>query len=66
MKPFEDSTRAHAAELDSADPLARFRGQFVIADPDLIYLDGNSLGRLTHGVAGANPAGGANTNGATA
>ena len=33
-----------------ADPLARFRGQFVITDPDLIYLDGNSLGRLTHGV----------------
>jgi len=33
-------------ELDAADELASFRAQFVIEDPDLIYLDGNSLGRL--------------------
>lgn len=33
-------------ELDRRDPLARFRDEFVIDDPDLIYLDGNSLGRL--------------------
>ena len=32
--------------LDVQDPLASFRVRFVIADPDLIYLDGNSLGRL--------------------
>ncbi|GAA3393566.1 kynureninase [Cryptosporangium minutisporangium] len=32
--------------LDDQDPLARFRAGFVHADPDLIYLDGNSLGRL--------------------
>ncbi len=32
--------------LDAADPLAGFRDRFVVADPDLIYLDGNSLGRL--------------------
>jgi kynureninase len=32
--------------LDRADPLASFRNEFVISDPDLIYLDGNSLGRL--------------------
>jgi kynureninase len=32
--------------LDAADPLARFRDRFVIADPHVIYLDGNSLGRL--------------------
>jgi kynureninase len=32
--------------LDRADPLARFRDEFVLDDPDLIYLDGNSLGRL--------------------
>lgn len=38
--------RARAAELDAKDPLARFRDEFVIADPDLIYLDGNSLGRM--------------------
>jgi len=37
---------AFAAQLDSADGLARFRQQFIIADEDLIYLDGNSLGRL--------------------
>jgi kynureninase len=32
--------------LDRDDPLAGFRERFVIADPDLVYLDGNSLGRL--------------------
>lgn len=36
----------HARALDSHDPLARFRDEFVIDDPALIYLDGNSLGRL--------------------
>jgi kynureninase len=41
-------TPAFAQELDRQDPLASFRARFVIADPDLIYLDGNSLGRLTH------------------
>ena len=38
--------RAHAERLDAADPLARFRERFVIEDPDTLYLDGNSLGRL--------------------
>lgn len=37
--------RADALELDADDPLARWRDEFVIPDPDLIYLDGNSLGR---------------------
>jgi kynureninase len=37
---------AFAQALDAADELAAFRGEFVAADPDLIYLDGNSLGRL--------------------
>ena len=36
--------RAHA--LDAADPLALFRERFVIGDETLVYLDGNSLGRL--------------------
>lgn len=36
----------NAADLDRNDELAPFRDRFVIADPDLIYLDGNSLGRL--------------------
>ena len=35
-----------ARELDSRDELAAFRDEFVIADSNLIYLDGNSLGRL--------------------
>lgn len=36
----------YAEQLDAQDPLAHFRDQFVIDDPDLIYLDGNSLGRM--------------------
>ncbi len=35
-----------AAQLDRDDPLAPFRDQFVIANPGMIYLDGNSLGRM--------------------
>lgn len=37
---------AYANTLDERDPLAHFRERFVITDPDLIYMDGNSLGRL--------------------
>ena len=37
---------AYAQELDAQDPLAEFKDQFVVTNPDLIYLDGNSLGRL--------------------
>jgi kynureninase len=37
---------AEARRLDAVDPLARFRREFVVGDPHLIYLDGNSLGRL--------------------
>jgi kynureninase len=36
--------RSRAENLDRADPLARFRERFVFADPDVIYLCGNSLG----------------------
>lgn len=38
--------RAFALACDQADELASFRDHFVVTDPDLIYLDGNSLGRL--------------------
>ena len=38
--------REYALELDKNDPLAHFKSQFVIADPEMCYLDGNSLGRL--------------------
>ncbi|MDB5060090.1 MAG: kynureninase, partial [Chloroflexi bacterium] len=37
---------SYADELDARDPLAHFRERFVVEEPDLIYLDGNSLGRL--------------------
>ncbi len=36
----------YARTLDAQDPLASFRERFVISDPNLIYMDGNSLGRL--------------------
>jgi len=37
-------------QLDQQDALASYREQFVANDPDLIYLDGNSLGRLPKSV----------------
>jgi len=43
----------YAVELDGQDELARFRDEFLIADPELIYLDGNSLGRLPKRTAGS-------------
>lgn len=36
----------YARGLDQQDELAAFRNRFVIDDPELVYLDGNSLGRL--------------------
>ena len=45
-----DTTRAAAAARDDADPLAGFRSRFSGTDDDgpdrLLYLDGNSLGRM--------------------
>jgi kynureninase len=38
--------RQFALDLDASDPLAKYRDQFVISDPTMCYLDGNSLGRL--------------------
>jgi kynureninase len=38
--------RVEAEHLDAIDPLRGFRGRFHIADPSLVYLDGNSLGRM--------------------
>ena len=37
---------AFARRLDAEDELASFRRRFVFDRPDLIYVDGNSLGRL--------------------
>lgn len=41
-----DATLPDAAALDAADPLAKYRDEFVITDRGVCYLDGNSLGRL--------------------
>ena len=39
------TSQEYAAELDRQDELASFRDRFIVDDPSLIYLDGNSLGR---------------------
>ena len=38
--------REYALQLDSQDPLAKYKGLFFSDNPDICYLDGNSLGRL--------------------
>ena len=38
--------RSAAEALDAADPLAEYRHEFHIGDPEVCYLDGNSLGAL--------------------
>jgi len=38
--------RQYALDLDAKDPLSKYRELFINDDPDLCYLDGNSLGRL--------------------
>ena len=46
-----NSSLDYAKQLDQQDPLASYRDQFVISDPDLIYFDGNSLGRMPKAAA---------------
>lgn len=47
--------RSYAEALDATDPLAKYKSQFQISDPELCYLDGNSLGRLPlAAIAGVN------------
>ena len=38
--------RTVAERLDAEDPIGWLRDRFVVDDPGLLYLDGNSLGRL--------------------
>ena len=47
----DELSRAAAADLDARDPLREFRGRFVI-DPEVVYLDGNSLGCLPRATVG--------------
>lgn len=47
LGPFPDAAgHDEAVALDADSPLAGQRETFVVDDPDLLYLDGNSLGRL--------------------
>lgn len=46
------TTRAYAESLDAVDPLAAHRDAFRLPD-SVIYLDGNSLGPLTHAARAA-------------
>jgi kynureninase len=47
LGPFPDEPGYDTAvRLDESEPLASYRERFVETDPDLLYLDGNSLGRL--------------------
>jgi kynureninase len=41
-----DQSREYAQALDQKDELASFRNKFFNSDEDLVYMDGNSLGRL--------------------
>ncbi|MFA7288126.1 MAG: kynureninase [Melioribacteraceae bacterium] len=43
---FESIDIFAAKRLDSKDKLKNFRNEFINSDPTIIYLDGNSLGRL--------------------
>jgi kynureninase len=38
--------RLHVQEMDKLDPLRSYPERFVVQDPKVCYLDGNSLGRL--------------------
>src|SRR5438046_3789314 len=50
LRPTDPTTAPHtldeARSLDAHDPLSHYRNEFLIDDPHLIYLDGNSLGRM--------------------
>ncbi|GAA2390841.1 kynureninase [Dactylosporangium salmoneum] len=41
-----DLSRQYAETLDAQDPIGHYRARFYIPDTELVYFDGNSLGRL--------------------
>jgi len=45
-------SKDYAQSRDNVDPLKKYRAQFKLNDPNLIYLDGNSLGALPVETAG--------------
>jgi kynureninase len=45
--PTDPTDRRRAEALDANDPLGPFVAESIVAEPGLLYLDGNSLGRLT-------------------
>jgi kynureninase len=49
--PNFESSLDFAQHLDLQDPLASSREQFIITDPNLVYFDGNSLGRMPKAAA---------------
>jgi kynureninase len=54
LGPFaDDPLHRRAVALDAAEPLTGYRSRFVIDDPELVYLDGNSLGRLPRAATAA-------------
>jgi kynureninase len=46
-QPKFDISTDYAHQLDLQDPLAAYRQRFICVDPELLYMDGNSLGRLS-------------------
>jgi kynureninase len=48
VDPPDTTDRRRAEALDASDPLAPLVTESIVTEPDLLYLDGNSLGRLTH------------------
>ena len=49
----DPTDRATAERLEADDRLAHYKSQFIITDPTMCYLDGNSLGRLPRATVGA-------------
>lgn len=50
MLPILPGSREDCVALDAGDPLSRWRDRFDVS-PDLVYLDGNSLGALPRGLS---------------